>query len=149
MSCQNVCRICSNLVISTAVAFDTTTNTLNITIPNNDNGYRNGDKVCIIVAQSIPATVTRTALVNIVVGASTFPLVKCNCVQATACEIGSRRKYSTRVVTNTVSGSFRLLAPINCVKPDNLSALPITTTTPTVNALRSTTRAKKEGAIDE
>lgn len=146
MSCQNVCRLCRNLVISTAVTFDTATNTLNITIP--DNGYRSGEKVCIIVAQTIP-TATITALVNIVVGASTFPLIKCDCSQATACEIGSRRKYSTRIVTNTVSGSFRLLAPINCIKPDNLSVLPVTAVTPTVNALRNTTKSKKEGAIDE
>lgn len=124
MSCKNVCRLCSSLVISTAVAFDATTNTLNITIP--DNGYRRCEKVCIVVAQAIPATTTRTALVNIVVGASTFPLVKCDCVQATACEISTRTRYATKVITDSVSGSFRLLGPIYCVKPDNLVTLPVT-----------------------
>lgn len=133
--CQNVCRLCKNLVISTAVAYNSTTDTLNITIP--DNGYRDCDKVCIIVAQSIPSETTRTAFVNIVVGANTYPLNKCDCTQATACEIGTRRKYSTRVVTNTTSGVFKLLSPIYCVRPDNLVALPTTTTT-------TRTRARKE-----
>lgn len=127
MACKNVCRLCPNLVISTAVTFNAGTNTLNITIPNN--GYRNNQKVCIVVAQTIPTATTRTALVNIVVGAGTFPLVKCNCVQASACEINSRTKYCTKVVTNTVSGSFRLLSKIYPCSLNNLSTLPITTTT--------------------
>lgn len=126
MACKNVCRLCPNLVISTAVAFDTTTNTLNITIPNN--GYRNGQKVCIVVAQTIPDTTTRTALVNIIIEDSTFPLVKCNCSQASACEINARTKYCTKVVTDTVSGSFRLLGKIYPCGVNNLSTLPITTT---------------------
>ena len=127
MSCQNVCKLCKNLVISEAVDFDTATNTLNITIPNN--GYRNCDKVCIVVAQTIPTTTTVNALVNIVVGTSTFPLVKCNCEQATACEIQTRTKYVTRVLTNTVSGTFRLQGNIHCVRPSNLSVLPVEDTT--------------------
>lgn len=124
MSCKTSCRLCRNLIISEAVAFDPTTNSLDITIP--DNGYRSCDKVCIVVAQTIPASTTINALVNIIVGGTRFPLVKCNCAQATACEIKSRTKYSTKVVTNTVSGTFRLLGPIYCTKPDNLTALPVT-----------------------
>lgn len=123
MSCKNVCRLCRNLVISTAVAYDAGTDTLNITIP--DGGYRNCEKVCIVVAQAIPATTTITALVNIVIEGSTFPLLRCNCTQATACEIRTRTKYSTRVVTNTTSGAFRLLGPIWSTCPDSLDTLPI------------------------
>lgn len=125
-NCTNVCKLCKNLVISTAVAFDATTNTLNITIP--ERTYTNFDKVCIVVAQAIPATTTVGALVNIVVGASTFPLLKCNCVQATACEIRTRTRYSTRVVTDTVSGAFRLLGKVYCCPPDALEVLPVETT---------------------
>lgn len=126
MSCNNVCKLCRNLVISTAVAFDAATNTLNITIP--EASYRRCEKVCIVVAQAIPATTTVNALVNIVVGASTFPLVKCNCAQATACEIKTRTKYSTRVVTNSISGSFRLLGRVYPSCPDSLDELPVETT---------------------
>lgn len=125
-NCKNVCRLCRSLVISTAVAFDAGTNTLNITIPNN--GYRNCEKVCIIVAQTIPATTTINALVNIIVDGTTFPLQRCDCTQATACEIRTRTKYSTRVVTNTVSGAFRLLGRTYPCYPESLDTLPIATT---------------------
>ena len=124
-NCKTSCRLCPNLVISTAVAYDAGTNTLNITIP--ERAYNNCNKVCIVIAQTIPATTTIGALVNIVVGASTFPLLKCNCVQATACEIRTRTRYSTQVVTDTVSGAFRLLGKVSCVSPDVLDTLPITT----------------------
>lgn len=106
---------------------------MNITIPNN--GYRNGEKVCIVIAQSIPTTTTLNALVNIVVGTSSFPLVKCNCQQATACEIKTRTKYATRVVTNTTSGTFRMLGRITCTTPDALTILPVETTpVPTITS---------------
>ena len=127
MSCQNVCKLCKNLIISESVLFDPTTNSLDITIPNN--GYRNCDIVCIVVAQTIPASTTINALVNIVVGGTRFPLVKCNCEQAIATEIQTRTKYKTRVLTNTVSGTFRLQGNIHCVRPSNLSVLPVEDTT--------------------
>ena len=122
MSCQNVCKLCRSLVISTAVAFDPTTNSLDITIP--DNGYRNCEKVCIVVAQTIPDSTTINALVNILVNGIRFPLQRCNCTQTTACEIRTRTKYSTRVVTNTVSGAFRLLGRTYPCCPDSLDTLP-------------------------
>ncbi len=124
MSCKNVCKLCRNLVLSTAVAFDPTTNSLDITIP--DNGYRNCEKVCIVVAQAIPGSTTINALVNIVVGGTRFPLQRCNCTQATACEIRTRTKYSTCVVTNTVSGVFRLLGKTTACCPESLQTLPVT-----------------------
>lgn len=129
MSCNKNCKICSRLIVSTAVAYDATENTLNITLPETGVSYINGCRVCIVVAQAIPETTTINALVNIVIGGSSFPLVKCNCLQATACEIQTRTKYQTKVVTDTVSGSFRLLTPLTCTRPSSLSALPITPTT--------------------
>lgn len=123
MACKPICKLCPKLVISTAVAYDATTNTLNITIPNN--GYRNGEKICIVVAQTIPATTTINALVYIFVGASSFPLTKCDCSQVTACEIKTRTRYSTIVRTNTTSGVFRLLGRTCCTIPDNLDLLPV------------------------
>ena len=127
MSCQNVCKICKNLIISESVLFDPTTNSLDITIPNN--GYRNCDIVCIVVAQTIPTSTTINALVNIVVGGTRFPLVKCNCEQAIATEIQTRTKYKTRVLTNTTTGTFRLQGNIHCARTSNLDVLPIADTT--------------------
>lgn len=128
MACKPICKLCPNFVISNAVAYDSTTNTLNITIPNR--GYRNCEKVCIVVAQNIPATTTINAQVYIFVGTSSFPLVRTNCTPVLACEIKSRTKYSTCVQTNTTSGVFRLLGNVCCSRPDNLDVLPVSTTTP-------------------
>ena len=125
MACQNVCTLCRSLIISTAVAFDPATNSLDITLP--DGCYRNCEKVCIVVAQTIPASTTINALVNIVVNGIRFPLQRCNCTQATACEIRTRTKYSTKVVTNTVSGAFRLLGQTYACCPESLDTLPTDT----------------------
>lgn len=125
MACQSVCKLCKNLIISTAVAFDPTTNSLDITIP--DNGYRNCEKVCIVVAQTIPDSTTINALVNIVINGIRFPLQRCNCTQATACEIRTRTKYSTKVVTNSISGAFRLLGKTYPYCPESLQTLPTDT----------------------
>lgn len=129
MACKPVCSLCRNLVISTAVAYDSTTNTLNITIPNR--GYRNCEKVCIVVAQAIPATTTINALVYIFVEGSSFPLTKCDCSQVTACEMKTRTRYCTQVRTNTTSGVFRLLGNVCCTRPSDLDTLPVTPVTPT------------------
>lgn len=128
MSCRNVCKLCPNLIISTAVAFDPTSNSLDITIPTGV--YSNCQKVCIVVAQTIPDSTTINALVNIVINGTRFPLQQCTCVQASACQIKTRTKYSTRIFTNTVSGVFRLLGNVQPCCPDNLAVLPTDTTTP-------------------
>lgn len=154
-NCTNVCRLCKNLVISESVLFDPTTNSLDITIP--DNGYRNCDIVCIVVAQTIPTSTTINALINIVVGGTRFPLVKCDCSQASACEIQTRTKYKTRIITNTISATFRLQGKICCARPSNLVDLPVTPAVAQANVLSvrsvpsttTTTKTKKEVATNE
>ena len=149
MSCQNVCKLCNNLIISNAVAFDPTTNSLDITLPNIC--YRNGQKICIVVAQTIPDSTTINALVNVIINGIRFPLQRMNCTQATACEIRTRTKYSTRVVTNTVSGAFRLLGKTYPLCPESLQELPTNTDTTTTITTRTTTTktVKKEVVTDE
>ena len=153
MSCNNVCKLCSNLIISEAINFDPTTNSLDITIPNSC--YRNCQKVCIVVAQTIPASTTINALVYIVVNGTRFPLQRFDCSQAVATEIRTRTKYSTRVVTNTVSGAFRLLGRTYACCPESLQTLPIPTTTTatpavlTTRTLSKTTTSKKEVVANE
>ena len=152
MNCKNICSLCNNLIFSTAINFDPTTNSLDITIPNN--GYRNCQKVCIVVAQTIPAATTINALVNIVVNGTRFPLQRWDCTQAVATEIRTRTKYSTRVVTNTVSGAFRLLGRTYACCPESLQTLPIPTTTPTTPTTLTTrttraTASKKEAVANE
>lgn len=107
MRCDCNCKICDNLVYSTAVTY--TAPNLVITVPS-DFAYTRGRKVCIVVAQAIPAATTVDAPVVIKIGAGAvlYPLVNCNGIPVTARSIRSRRRYSACVVTNMTSGVFRL-----------------------------------------
>lgn len=122
MACNNVCKLCDNLIISTAVAFTAGTG-LVITIP--EGSYQDGCKYCIVVAQSIPDATTITAPVFIQIGTGTelYPLNKCDCTQATACSIRTRTKYSTRVETSATTGVFKLLGKVACSPNNNLVAI--------------------------
>ena len=122
MTCKNVCRLCDNLIISTAVTFTAGTGLI-ITIP--EGSYSDNCKYCIVVAQTIPTATTITAPVFIHIGAGTelYPLNKCDCTQATACSIRTRTKYSTRVETTATGGIFKLLGNIPCSPNNNLTAI--------------------------
>ena len=128
MACNNVCKLCDNLIISTAVAFTAGTG-LVITIP--EGSYQDGCKYCIVVAQTIPDATTITAPVFIQIGTGTelYPLNKCDCTQATACSIRTRTKYSTRVETSATTGVFKLLGKVACSPNNNLVAIDGTTPT--------------------
>lgn len=112
MACKNVCRICPNLAISTAVEF--TDGNLVITLP--QDSFRNGEKVCIVIAQSIPEETTINAPVVIQIGEGTvqYPLTTRCCEQVTACGVRTRTKYSTRVVTSAAGATFRMLGNPSC-----------------------------------
>lgn len=132
MSCPTSRCLCENLIISQSVTF--TNDTLAINIP--AGSYTNGKKYCIIVAQNIPTTTTISANVVITIGDDTtaYPLVNCNCTNVNACQIKTRKRYSTIVHTNIQSGVFKLTGSIgcNCCSCDNnAQALPITTATTT------------------
>lgn len=119
MACKNVCKLCKNLIISQSVTFNG--GNLVINLPAGD--YDNGEKYCIVVAQTIPAATTITAPVVITIGTgtTTYPLTDKCCAQLTACAIRTRTKYSTIVVTTPTGGSFRMLGKASCA-PNN--ALP-------------------------
>lgn len=125
-TCKNVCRLCDKLIISNSVTFDAGTNTLIIDIPAST--YYRGEKYCIVVAQAIPEATTINALVAISIGGDTttlYPLVRSNCLQLTACSIRTRTRYATCVVTDSVSGTFRLLGDVPCSPNTALASLPI------------------------
>jgi hypothetical protein len=112
-----------NLIISTAIAFDPATDTLNITLPNG--GFRNCENVNLLIAQEIPAATTLTALVNIIIEGSTFPLTKINGLQVTASEILTGVVYPTKVITNGVTGTFKLIVDPKCLNRCSMRLLPI------------------------
>ena len=121
MACKNTCQLCERLVISDSVTF--TTPNLIIDIP--AGSYTNGEKYCIVVAQSIPAATTITAPVFVTIGGGTelYPLTNSCCAQLTACAIRTRTKYSTRVVTTATGGSFKLLGKACCAPNNSLVAI--------------------------
>lgn len=116
MSCKNICRLCSRLIISQAVTFADGMLTINIPA----GSYRRGCKYCIVVAQSIPAETTITAPVVITIGDGTvtYPLLGRCCEQILACGIRTRTRYAAVVVTDATGGSFRLLGK-PCCSPNN------------------------------
>jgi hypothetical protein len=132
MACNNVCKLCDKLIISSSVTFTAGTGLI-IDIP--DGCYLNNEKYCIVIAQTIPAETTITAPVFITIAGDTatlYPLVRRNCQQATACNVRTRTKYSVCVSTNTTSGVFRLLGDIGCCGAEVLPSLPVPPTTPAV-----------------
>lgn len=122
MACKNTCKLCDKLIISTAVTFTAGTGLI-ITIPSGS--YSNGCKYCIVIAQSIPTDTTISAPVYIQIGDAPvlYPLNKCDCTQATACNIRTRTKYSTRVETTSDSGIFKLLGRVACSPDNRLNAI--------------------------
>lgn len=122
MACKNVCKLCENLAISQSVVFTAGTGLI-INIP--AGSYSDCEKVCIIVAQSIPAETTITSPVYITIGDGEvlYPLTRCDCSQVTACGIRTRTKYSTRVATTPTGGTFKLIGKASCTPNNNLTAI--------------------------
>lgn len=119
-NCKSVCTLCPRLVISQTVTF--TGGNLIVNLP--ADSFRDCDRVCIVVAQSKPATTTILAPVYVTIGTGTqlYPVVKRNCRQLTACELATRTKYSACVETTTTGGIFRLLGNVRCC-PTNLRSI--------------------------
>lgn len=130
-NCKNMCRLCDRLILSQSVVFTSGTGLI-ITIPGG--AYNNGQKYCIVIAQTIPAETTISAPVFIQIGGGSvlYPLDKCDCTQATACSIRTRTKYSTRVETTPTGGIFKLLGNVCCAPNNNLRSIngtaPVVTT---------------------
>lgn len=120
--CNRACRLCDRLIISTAVSFANDALVINLPEAN----YGNGCHYCIVVAQAIPDTATITAPVYVTIGDGTaqYPLQRCDCVQATACQIRTRTKYPVTVITNSTGGAFRLMAKVPCAPNNALASLP-------------------------
>ena len=129
---NNNCQLCKNLVISDSVTVVTVngTDTLVIDIPTGT--YQDKRRVCLVIAQAIPATATIYMPVAISIGGDTttvYPIVRCDCVQATACAFRTRKKYALRVVTNATSAVFKSLGGLSCCPPTNaLETIPAAAT---------------------
>lgn len=121
MACKPVCKLCDHLVISAAVTF--TGGNLAINLP--AGSYRNGEKYCIVVAQSIPNSTTINAPVVVTIGTGTelYPLTNRCCAQLTACAIRTRTRYAAVVSTSGTGGTFKLLGNACPCPTNNLASI--------------------------
>lgn len=121
MACKTTCGLCDRLIISNAVTFADGTLTINLPA----GAYNNGEKYCIVVAQTIPAATTITAPVVITIGDGTeeYPLTNRCCAQVTACAIRTRTKYTTCVATDATGGTFKALGKLACAPTNALTAI--------------------------
>ena len=121
MTCETVCRLCPRLVLSQTVTFADGTLTINLPA----GSYNDGQKYCIVIAQTIPAATTITAPVVITIGDGTeeYPLTNRCCAQVTACALRTRTRYATVVATSATGGSFKLLGKASCAPNNNLTAI--------------------------
>ncbi len=124
MSCNNKCKICDRAVFSTGVTV--VDDTLVIDIPLGY--YANNCNFCLFVIQAIPDTATINMPVAISIGGDTttlYPVVRCDCAQATACAIRTRKRYCVRVATNNTSAVFKVLKGLSCAPDNALAAIPV------------------------
>ena len=142
MYCNNNCRICNNLIISTSVTVAAVdgVDTLLIDIPTAT--YGNKCRYCLVVAQTIPDTATINMPVAVTISGDTttvFPVVKCNCAQVTACAIRTRTKYPVLVSTTATGGVFKVLRGLSCSPNNALATLPVpaAAATPAVLSVRT------------
>lgn len=129
MACKASCRLCDKIRISQSVTF--TDDTLLIDLPAGN--YEDGNKYCIVIAQAIPDTATINAPVAFTIGGvttTTYPFVRCDCSQVTACAIRTRTRYSTVVSTNATSGVFKSLGGLSCAPNNQLTSIPAPAATP-------------------
>lgn len=121
MNCNKNCKLCNNLIISTAVAF--AGDVLTITIP--EGSYANGCKYCLVIAQTIPTATTIGATVEIAIGngTETYSLVRCDGLPVLAAALRTRTRYPMIVSTNATGGVFRVKGNLCCAAYYPLAAL--------------------------
>ena len=130
------CSLCRKLIISQAINFDATTNTVIVDLP--AGSYGNCCEYCIVFAQSIPssATINAPVVFSIGGGATQYPFLNCDCTPILASQIRTRRKYKVRVSTSVGTGVFKYVG--KCCLPSNstttIQSIPVVTTTTTTPA---------------
>ena len=128
MECIRNCKLCNNLILSTAINYDTATNTVIVGLPANT--FKNCQKYCIVLAQTIPEAATINSQVVFTVGTNTtqYPFLNKNCVPGYATQIRTRRIYPVKVSTTINNGVFKYVGncPLPCVSRAVSDGLPTT-----------------------
>ena len=115
MECIRNCKLCKNLILSTAINYDAATDTVIVGLPANT--FENCQKYCIVLAQAIPETATINSQVVFSVGTNTtqYPFLDKDCVPVYVTQIRTRRIYPVRVSTTINEGVFKYIG--NCPLP--------------------------------
>lgn len=121
MPCKPVCSLCPRLILSNAVSYNGTNLVINIPA----GSYNNCQKVCLVIAQAIPATTTINAPAVVTIGDGTelYPITTSCCVPVTACGLRTRTRYSLVVSTSATGGTFKMLGKPCCMPNNNLTAI--------------------------
>lgn len=129
--CIRDCKLCNKLILSTAINYDATTNTVIVGLP--AGSYGNNCKYCIVLVQSIPtsATISSPVVFSIGTDPTQYPFVNCDCTPIYACQIKTRKIYPTRVNTSISSGVFKYIGrcKLPCNPDTTVQSLPVPTTT--------------------
>lgn len=135
MPCSNSCRLCDNIIISTAV--NVSAGNVIINLP--QRSFNDGEVVCVVVAQNIPssAPIGANVFFSITGGTQTYQLLTRCCKPVTSCGIRSRMRYKFKVETTPTSAIFKMLGNTCCAPTNNLRS--INGIIPTASATPSTT----------
>lgn len=128
--CYNSCNECPRKVYSSSVTIVTVdgVDTLVIDVPQQT--FRNCQRGCLVITQTIPTTATIATPVAISIGGVTttvYPVVDCNCTQVAACALRTRRRYPFKVSTSITGGTFKILKNLSCAPDNTLSTIPVET----------------------
>lgn len=133
MECVRNCKLCPKFILSQTITFDGTSLVINLP----QNAYGNGEKYCIVLAQSIPETTTINAPVVFTIGTGTvqYPFVNQDCTPIYASQLRTRTLYPTRVNTAVDSGVFKYIGR-NCLPSNStttIQSIPVEPVTTTAN----------------
>ena len=110
-SCRN-CNSCERLVRSTSIAVVGTT--LQVTIPTT--AIKNHQCICVVLAQSIPSTVTADMNVQIVNGSSTLNILTPCDNFLYADQLTCRKVLRLRIATDTLVAKLRNNCAVRCTR---------------------------------
>lgn len=128
MECIRNCKLCDNLILSTAINYDAATNSVIVALP--ANAFENCQKYCIVLTQTIPeaATINSQVFFSIGTNPTQYPFVNKNCVPVYASQIRTRRIYPVKVMTSINDGVFKYVGncPLPCANRPTADSLPTT-----------------------
>lgn len=128
MECIKNCKLCKKFILSTAINYDATTNTVIVGLPANT--FENCQRYCIVLAQTLPEAATINSQVVFTIGTNTtqYPFLNKNCAPVYVSQVRTRRIYPIKVNTTINEGVFKYVGncPLPCANRAVSDSLPTT-----------------------